>query len=328
MSDLNQSSGHGCAFREAWRRIKGMKGPFWGAFIVLSLISWAACFVISLIAGIPMMAVGTHATLATAGADAPTVTSMMVMTAGGLDLTPHMLMGLGAGSLIFAALFALVDAFLLKPMYAGLLLTPLRQAADKKTGFYVFKFFHWFYIWRFILLTVFVTVLVGIPAFAGHLLLFYLPGVLELTSWLLGLSYAAGIILYLFSLYLAVGYFLSPQLIVDKGAKPWTALTASRRAVHKKWFTVFWAMIWSVIVIMFIPAVVTLIAWAFLPGWAIALVGSIAYIVNLVWATPYAFNLFAILYRNLLGISGQDPITLAENGVTQHEQLGGKNTQY
>ncbi|HLD84854.1 MAG TPA: hypothetical protein VI844_03660 [Coxiellaceae bacterium] len=240
----------------------------------------------------------------------------------------HLLASLSAGNLIFALLFALADAFLLKPMYAGVLLTPLRQAADKKTGFYVFEFFRWFYIWRFIVLTVFISVLVGVPAVAGHILVFYMPNVLGLTSWLLGLSCVAGIILYLFSLYLAVGYFLSPQLIIDKGAKPWTALVTSRRAVHKKWFTVFFAMIWSAIVIVFIPTIVTLIAWAFFPTWIVCLVGSIAFLLNVICATPYSFNLFAILYRNLLGISGQDPITLAENGMTQREQLSGKNTQY
>src|SRR3989338_9233050 len=282
MSDCNPSNSHGCVFREAWRRIKGMKGPFWGSFIVFNLISWAALFLIGLISGVPMMVMGAHDVM-----NMPTTVASDTMNLS------HLLASLSAGNLIFALLFALADAFLLKPMYAGVLLTPLRQAADKKTGFYVFEFFRWFYIWRFIVLTVFISVLVGVPAVAGHILVFYMPNVLGLTSWLLGLSCVAGIILYLFSLYLAVGYFLSPQLIIDKGAKPWTALVTSRRAVHKKWFTVFFAMIWSAIVIVFIPTIVTLIAWAFFPTWIVCLVGSIAFLLNVIWAKPYSFNFFS-----------------------------------
>ncbi len=40
-------------------------------------------------------------------------------------------------------------------------------------------------------------------------------------------------------IYLAIGYGLTLPLILDKGLGPWEALETSRKAIHKKWWTVF-----------------------------------------------------------------------------------------
>ncbi len=81
-------------------------------------------------------------------------------------------------------------------------------------------------------------------------------------------------------IYLSVGYALTLPLILEKGLGPWEALEASRKAIHKKWWTVF-----GLYLVMLLLYMVSLIP-----------VG-----IGLIWTLPMFFVLIGVLYVRFFG---------------------------
>ena len=84
------------------------------------------------------------------------------------------------------------------------------------------------------------------------------------------------ILLVLPGIYLSVGYALTLPLILEKGLGPWEAMEASRKAIHKKW--------WSVLGLYLVMCL-------------IALVSSIPLLLGLIWTVPMFFLVLGVLYR-------------------------------
>lgn len=102
------------------------------------------------------------------------------------------------------------------------------------------------------------------------------------------------ILLVLPGIYLSVGYALTLPLILDKGLGPWEALEASRKAIHKKWWTVFALYI----VMMLLYAVST-----------------IPLGLGLIWTVPMSFVLVGVLYARFFASAA----SLEEEEVSEEE---------
>ena len=76
-------------------------------------------------------------------------------------------------------------------------------------------------------------------------------------------------------IYLSVGYALTLPLILDKDLGPWEALEASRKAIHKKWWTVF-----GLYIVMMLLYTVSAIPLG----------------LGLIWTVPMFFVMVGILY--------------------------------
>jgi len=182
--------------------------------------------------------------------------------------------------------------FVFLPMRIGFQLIPLRRAADKNvSALYVFKFFQWRYIWRFAFLIFFISIMVGVPMGLGAFLICIGHFIYHLSMPLLILSDVVGALLVLLAIYLSVCYLFSSQLIIDRKMNPWCAMQTSRAAISKRWFCVFGTLVWL---------------------FALLFVSTALLLVGLIWTMPYTFNVIAILYRDMLGIEGKDPVTLCE----------------
>lgn len=92
-------------------------------------------------------------------------------------------------------------------------------------------------------------------------------------------------------IYLSVGYALTLPLILAKGMGPWEALEASRKAIHKKWWTVFGLYLMMVLLCM---------------------VSAIPLGLGLIWTVPMFFVLVGVLYVRLFGADGS-----VEEGVEE-----------
>ncbi len=81
-------------------------------------------------------------------------------------------------------------------------------------------------------------------------------------------------------IYLTVGYALTLPLILDKGMGPWQALEASRKAIHKKWWTVFGLYLVMMLIYM---------------------VSAIPLGLGLIWTVPMFFVSIGVLYAHCFG---------------------------
>ena len=163
----------------------------------------------------------------------------------------------------------------------GVKLIRLGREEDKSVkASYVFKFFAWKYVWRFAVLTFFILVMVGVPVGVGVFLM-CLPHMFHLVMPIEILSYVVGVLSILLAIYLSVSYLFATQLIIDRKMNPWCAMQTSRAAVNKRWFCVFGTLIWL---------------------WIVLAVSAVALLIGLIWTMPYAFNVIAILYRDILCI--------------------------
>ena len=113
--------------------------------------------------------------------------------------------------------------------------------------------------------------------FAGFSRAFSITMALILQTILITIGF---LLLVLPGIYLSVGYSLALPLILDKGMGPWEALEASRKAIHKKWWTVFG--LWLVMVL-------------------ISIVSMIPFGIGLIWIIPMFFVLTGVLYVRLFG---------------------------
>lgn len=88
------------------------------------------------------------------------------------------------------------------------------------------------------------------------------------------------VLLVLPGIYLSVGYALTLPLILEKDLGPWEALEASRKAIHKKWWTVFGLYLVMMLLIS---------------------ISTIPLGLGLIWTLPMFFVLIGILYVRLFG---------------------------
>ena len=82
-------------------------------------------------------------------------------------------------------------------------------------------------------------------------------------------------------IYLSVAYILAIPLVFLRGLGPWQALEISRQAVHKRWWTVFFALI----------AMCVLVSISALPAG-----------LGLIWTIPMFVVLVGVLYYHFFGI--------------------------
>lgn len=92
-------------------------------------------------------------------------------------------------------------------------------------------------------------------------------------------------------IYLSVGYGLTLPLILDKGLGPWDALEASRKAIHKKWWTIFG--LYFVMMLLY-------------------LVSAIPLGIGLIWTLPMFFVMVGVLYSRLF---------VSEAGFEEDEEM-------
>jgi hypothetical protein len=88
------------------------------------------------------------------------------------------------------------------------------------------------------------------------------------------------VLLVLPGIYLSVGYALTLPLILDKGMGPWEAMEASRKAIHKRW----WSVLGLYLVMMLLY-----------------MVSAIPLGLGLIWTVPMFFVLFGVLYVRFFG---------------------------
>jgi formylmethanofuran dehydrogenase subunit E len=103
------------------------------------------------------------------------------------------------------------------------------------------------------------------------------------------------VLLVLPGIYLTVGYALTLPLILDKGLGPWEALETSRKAIHKKWWTVLG--MYLVMMLLYMVSMVPL-------G------------LGLIWTVPMFLVLIGVLYARLFGYSAT---VEAEEAVEEDE---------
>lgn len=269
-----------CVFKEAWQKVKGMKRHFWASVILFTIIGLGGFSLIGLILVVGKIIYMPH--LISVFYTNPTffMSSSFVIPVGMIGFVMAYHLGL-----------AIYEMLVLLPMRMGIRLIPLRRIADKSVHtLFAFKFFTWNYIWRFIALDVLVVLMVGVPAvIAGFL--FCAPKMYLFGMGLKIVSYIVGVLFYLLALYLVVGYTFVNLLIIDRDVHPWTAMRLSREAVNKKWFCVFGTLVLLGIILS---------------------IATVFFLVGLIWVVPFSLNVIAILYRDMLGIEGKDPVSRKE----------------
>lgn len=110
----------------------------------------------------------------------------------------------------------------------------------------------------------------------GSLLLLYI---------LLTIMMVVGFCLFVIpGIYLAVGYTLAIPLVMVKGLSPWAALEESRKAIHTRWWTVFFSFIVMSIIVS---------------------LSMIPLLVGLIWTIPMFVVLIGILYYHFFGDTGE-----------------------
>ncbi|MBU1420800.1 MAG: zinc-ribbon domain-containing protein [Proteobacteria bacterium] len=161
-----------------------------------------------------------------------------------VDSDPTVAIGINAG-------LQLVTTCLSVIFTAGIMLIGVRRAAEQRVS------------WKMV--------------FAGFSKALSITMALILQSLLVLIGFC---LLILPGIYLSVGYALTLPLILEKGLGPWQALEASRKAIHKKWWTVF---------------------GLYLVMGLIYLVSAIPLGLGLIWTVPMFFVGLGVLYRLFFG---------------------------
>ncbi len=112
---------------------------------------------------------------------------------------------------------------------------------------------------------------IGFKRFGSVLALYILMSIMLFIGFLL---------LILPGIYLTVGYMLALPLLFEKNLSPWQALERSRMAVHKRWWTVFFALI--------VLSILTALS-------------AIPLGIGLIWTIPMFSILIAVLYYHFFG---------------------------
>ncbi|VUD69178.1 hypothetical protein TDB9533_04544 [Thalassocella blandensis] len=177
------------------------------------------------------------------------ITNLAVGFSSGFILT----MAIGASFPLASALLSQVLVIAITtPLTAGLMIIAIRRAADSSIrATSIFDYYGKIVPLFFTMLLLYLMLTLGF-------LLFVLPGI-----------------------YLSIAYVFAMPLVVEKNLSPWQALEASRKAVTKRWFTIFAIFI----TVMFVFAI-----------------SSLPLFIGLIWAIPWMSITMGILYRNIFGV--------------------------
>lgn len=281
MNDVAHSNVCCGVFKEAWQKVKGVKGSYWGSATLISLVVIGGFSVLGLMFLMLQVVHLPHFIALFKENPAFFIDPNFVLPASVI-----------ASVMLYHIALFLYKIFMLLPMSMGLRLIILRHAAGKPIrAVYGFEFLHWKFIWRFILLGILLTLMIGIPAVLGGLCLQAIHA-FQLVMYAKWITIVVGILFFLLSLYLLVSYAFVNFGIIDRTESVWQVMEMSRKAITKKWFCIFGTLIWLGIVVV---------------------IGLLLLGIGLIWAVPYAENVLAILYRNMAGIEGRDPVTLSGN---------------
>ena len=163
------------------------------------------------------------------------------------EMDPAMAMGVDGGLQVITTL-QVITAWFSMLFAGGLMLVGVRRALEQRVS------------WK--------QVFAGFSA--RKIIPMSIAGFLQFVLILIGFA-----LLVLPGIYLLVGYTLTLPLILDKGLGPWEALETSRKAIHKKWWTVF-----GLYIVMFLLYAVSAIP-----------VG-----LGLIWTVPMFFVMVGVLY--------------------------------
>ncbi len=181
--------------------------------------------------------------------------AVMALSGGTISTDPAAMFG--AGSAVGLNVGVQVVSSLLSMVFtAGIMLIGVRRAQNQRVS------------WKMV--------------FAGLPKVFSIAIAMILQFILVGIGF---VLLVLPGIYLTVGYALTLPLILEKGYGPWQALEASRKAIHKKWWTVF-----GVYLLMMLIYAVSMIPAG----------------IGLIWTIPMFFVALGVLYRYLFVSSDEE----------------------
>lgn len=264
-------------FSEAWQKVKGVKGSYWGAFGLY----FVAVIVIAVV-------VGVIATLTAFYFLPPDVLRQAAEHNQHLSQMPLSYIIFQCGIQLVQLIIMICVYF---PMIAGIMLIGLRWVINKEvSAYYVTKFYKKSYILRFFLMWLFIVLVLLIPTF----IIGFIAGILSVAQFtfpLKAILVAICVMLVLLIIYLMVSFLFAMPLVIDRFLKAWEALNVSRKVVTQHWFRVFFLFFFLSILMV---------------------ISAIPIGIPLIWTMPWAYNVIAITYRELFGIAGQDPVTLSE----------------
>ena len=198
-----------------------------------------------------------------------TFAAMMAVSGGSFSSDPAAM--LGSGSAVGLNVGVQVVSSLLSMIFtAGIMLIGVRRAQNKRVS------------WKM--------VFAGFPKIFSVIIAMILQFILVLIGFVL---------LVLPGIYLTVGYALALPLILEKGYGPWQALEASRKAIHKKWWTVF-----GVYLLMMLIYMVSMIPAG----------------IGLIWTVPMFFVGLGVLYRRLFVSSDMEEGDDAADEMEEREE--------
>lgn len=156
-------------------------------------------------------------------------------------------------NILVSLLTQLAVALIVYPLSAGILMMGVHQVSGKPVNVgMIFGYFD--QTIRLFLLYLVMTVMIGI----GFILLI-LPGI-----------------------YLMVAYTMALPLLIEKNMGIWEALETSRRALSKRWFTVF--AIFILLGVLFV-------------------LGALPLGIGLIWIVPLGVLVMGVMYKTIFGVS-------------------------
>lgn len=265
----------GATFSEAWQRVKGVKGSFWGGFGLYFAIAIGVAIVIGIITSIVSAVLLPTEAMRHAAAQGQSLSQLPLS---------YILFQIGIQ--IVQLVMTICVYF---PMLAGLMLIGLRWVNHKEvSALYVTRFFKKEYITRFFFMWLAMFLIVLIPMMLVGVIA-GIVSVAQLTLPLKALLVTVCVLLVLGLIYLLVGFCFAMPLIIDRFLKGWESLNVSRIVVTHHWFRVFFLFFFAGILFM---------------------LSAIPLGIPLIWTMPWVYNVFSITYRELFGIAGQDPVSL------------------
>jgi uncharacterized membrane protein len=186
--------------------------------------------------------------------------AVMIVLAIGAGLVGAMALGQPAGEpgavsanqAIFQIVMQLVMALVMYPMYAGMAMIGINRSVDLPVkGTMVLGYF------GFTIGIFFALMLMSVLTMIGFLLLI-IPGI-----------------------YLSIAYSMTMPLIVEKRLGVWAAMEASRRAVSKHWFKVFFVYMLMSLILM---------------------VSALPLFIGLIWTLPMMLAAYGVMYRTMFGV--------------------------
>ena len=167
---------------------------------------------------------------------------------------PELLMQQGRMSegMIWAIIPSLITIPILYPILAGIILMGVQRSVDADTNA-TSVFNHYGKVIPLTILTIVMSILIML----GFMLL-VLPG-----------------------LYLAVAYMMAMTLMIDRDMGVWESMEASRKAISKHWFKVF---------------------FLYLLLWLLMMVASLPFLIGLIWVLPLASIMHGVMYKYMFGV--------------------------